>query len=372
MPYTMGLIESIPTVEKRGGRLSAIKGVVPSPFHLPPACRFEPRCPYRWETCREVPPELYPVGASGRDRPLPPAPRARPTRRREAAIAQHEQNMTHGPPATARPPRGTGPHDDRGRGRAPIAEPDRPPQAPAPPAARASATAARCCSASPATAITGLFIAVAGGDHRDQGRARRCSSRSRWSSIPLPRCSTASAADADPPDLVTGVAVGVGLLLAGHLPVPHRHDESRTSDANAIFFLQLLSPRPRVRRRPRRGTSPGAAPGSTASEKPAARRGVGRPPDHGAAHRRARPRRRRRRSSARTRARRLRAPPRRLRHRRSSWSAILTAIPIALGVGLRSALGGGHRLAGRHRRGRRAASLVNLGYFAVLLDATAA
>ena len=27
MPYTMGLIESIPTVEKRGGRLSAIKGV---------------------------------------------------------------------------------------------------------------------------------------------------------------------------------------------------------------------------------------------------------------------------------------------------------------------------------------------------------
>ena len=46
MPYTMGLLESIPTVDKRGGRLSAIKGAVPSPFHLPPACRFEPRCPY--------------------------------------------------------------------------------------------------------------------------------------------------------------------------------------------------------------------------------------------------------------------------------------------------------------------------------------
>ena len=66
MPYTMGLIESIPTVEKRGGRLSAIKGAVPSPFNLPPACRFEPRCPYAWDTCRTVPPELYPVGASGR------------------------------------------------------------------------------------------------------------------------------------------------------------------------------------------------------------------------------------------------------------------------------------------------------------------
>ena len=43
---------------KRGGRLSAIKGTVPSPFNLPPACRFEPRCPYAWELCREKPPEL--------------------------------------------------------------------------------------------------------------------------------------------------------------------------------------------------------------------------------------------------------------------------------------------------------------------------
>ncbi len=65
-PYTMGLLESIPTVEKRGGRLSAIQGVVPSPFNLPPACRFEPRCRYAWERCRTVTPTLYPVGTSGR------------------------------------------------------------------------------------------------------------------------------------------------------------------------------------------------------------------------------------------------------------------------------------------------------------------
>src|SRR5690349_10175144 len=95
MPYTMGLIESIPTVDKRGGRLSAIHGVVPSPFHLPPACRFEPRCPYRWETCREVPPELYPAGPSGRvARCHLHLAEAAP--RREAAIAQHAQNMTVG------------------------------------------------------------------------------------------------------------------------------------------------------------------------------------------------------------------------------------------------------------------------------------
>ena len=65
-PYTMGLLESIPSVEKRGGRLSAIKGVVPSPFNLPPACRFEPRCPYAWDLCSRVAPALNPVGTSGR------------------------------------------------------------------------------------------------------------------------------------------------------------------------------------------------------------------------------------------------------------------------------------------------------------------
>jgi oligopeptide/dipeptide ABC transporter ATP-binding protein len=65
-PYTMGLLESIPTVQKRGGRLSAIHGVVPSPFNLPPACRFEPRCPFAWERCKTVIPALYPVGTSGR------------------------------------------------------------------------------------------------------------------------------------------------------------------------------------------------------------------------------------------------------------------------------------------------------------------
>ncbi|MEK6720307.1 MAG: ABC transporter ATP-binding protein [Chloroflexota bacterium] len=65
-PYTMGLLESIPSVEKRGGRLSVIKGVVPSPFNLPPACRFEPRCPYAWDLCHEEAPPLSRVGSADR------------------------------------------------------------------------------------------------------------------------------------------------------------------------------------------------------------------------------------------------------------------------------------------------------------------
>jgi len=94
-PYTMGLLESIPTVEKRGGRLSAIQGVVPSPFNLPPACRFEPRCPYAWERCKSVAPALYSLGTSGR--------RARchlhtpeGSTRLSAALEQHRQAMRVG------------------------------------------------------------------------------------------------------------------------------------------------------------------------------------------------------------------------------------------------------------------------------------
>jgi len=64
-PYTMGLLESIPTAEKRGTRLEVIKGVVPSPFNLPPACRFEPRCPYAWDVCSQVTPPL--VATAGGD-----------------------------------------------------------------------------------------------------------------------------------------------------------------------------------------------------------------------------------------------------------------------------------------------------------------
>ncbi len=64
-PYTMGLLESIPTVEKRGGRLSVISGTVPNPFNMPPACRFEPRCPYSWDLCHEVQPDLYATRVPG-------------------------------------------------------------------------------------------------------------------------------------------------------------------------------------------------------------------------------------------------------------------------------------------------------------------
>ena len=94
-PYTMGLLESIPTVDKRGGRLSAIRGTVPNPFNMPPACRFEPRCPYAWSLCHETPPDLYPAGGAGQKARChlhTPAGAAR----LPEAIADHERKMNVG------------------------------------------------------------------------------------------------------------------------------------------------------------------------------------------------------------------------------------------------------------------------------------
>ena len=94
-PYTMGLLESIPTVEKRGGRLSVISGTVPNPFNMPPACRFEPRCPYSWDLCRQVQPDLYATRSPGqvaRCHLHTPAGEGR----LPAALEQHEKAMNVG------------------------------------------------------------------------------------------------------------------------------------------------------------------------------------------------------------------------------------------------------------------------------------
>ncbi|TYS14168.1 ABC transporter ATP-binding protein [Rossellomorea vietnamensis] len=60
-PYTQGLLESLPSLEKEVDRLGAIKGTVP-PSHLFPAgCRFADRCPHVMDKCRAENPELKPI-----------------------------------------------------------------------------------------------------------------------------------------------------------------------------------------------------------------------------------------------------------------------------------------------------------------------
>ena len=50
-PYTKGLFESLPDIEKRGEPLKPIPGLVPDPSDLPSGCPFHPRCKYATEAC---------------------------------------------------------------------------------------------------------------------------------------------------------------------------------------------------------------------------------------------------------------------------------------------------------------------------------
>jgi oligopeptide/dipeptide ABC transporter ATP-binding protein len=56
MPYTWGLLGSIPRLDQpKGGRLASIKGAPPSLINLPTGCKFRPRCPHAFEKCTQEP-----------------------------------------------------------------------------------------------------------------------------------------------------------------------------------------------------------------------------------------------------------------------------------------------------------------------------
>ncbi|MGL4999142.1 MAG: ABC transporter ATP-binding protein [Cetobacterium sp.] len=50
-PYTLGLFDSIPSLDEEVTRLKPIKGLMPDPTNLPSGCRFHPRCPYVQDEC---------------------------------------------------------------------------------------------------------------------------------------------------------------------------------------------------------------------------------------------------------------------------------------------------------------------------------
>ena len=57
-PYTLGLLRSIPSLERKVGRLASIEGTVPKPGEAVPGCRFHPRCYLAVEACKQGEPEL--------------------------------------------------------------------------------------------------------------------------------------------------------------------------------------------------------------------------------------------------------------------------------------------------------------------------
>jgi peptide/nickel transport system ATP-binding protein len=61
MPYTVGLLGSIPRLDAEGERLLPIRGAPPSLINLPPGCPFSPRCPLARERCLHEEPSLEPT-----------------------------------------------------------------------------------------------------------------------------------------------------------------------------------------------------------------------------------------------------------------------------------------------------------------------
>jgi peptide/nickel transport system ATP-binding protein len=85
-PYTEALIAAVPRADGGGTLPEALPGEVPDPANPPTGCRFHPRCPYAFATCRDEDPALVAV-ADGRSTACwlhepgtalaPPAERAR-------------------------------------------------------------------------------------------------------------------------------------------------------------------------------------------------------------------------------------------------------------------------------------------------------
>ena len=62
-PYTLGLLESIPTMDDTDSTepLRAIPGMVPNPLNMPKGCAFADRCGRRMDRCDREVPDLYEV-----------------------------------------------------------------------------------------------------------------------------------------------------------------------------------------------------------------------------------------------------------------------------------------------------------------------
>jgi peptide/nickel transport system ATP-binding protein len=60
-PYTQALMNSVPTLDSDGDRLTAIPGAVPRLGAFPGGCRFHPRCPRARPQCSQTAPALVEV-----------------------------------------------------------------------------------------------------------------------------------------------------------------------------------------------------------------------------------------------------------------------------------------------------------------------
>lgn len=60
-PYTRDLLDAVPRLDARAGRMPAIPGLTPSLLHLPSGCAYHPRCRRAGDACSAQVPALAPV-----------------------------------------------------------------------------------------------------------------------------------------------------------------------------------------------------------------------------------------------------------------------------------------------------------------------
>ena len=61
-PYTVGLMGSIPPLDRRVERLAQIDGAMPRLSAIPKGCAYNPRCPKAFARCSQERPDLLPAG----------------------------------------------------------------------------------------------------------------------------------------------------------------------------------------------------------------------------------------------------------------------------------------------------------------------
>lgn len=66
MPYTQGLLGSVPRFDLEDAPLTPIRGTPPDPMHRPDGCCFSPRCDFAFSRCLAEQPPLAQVGSARR------------------------------------------------------------------------------------------------------------------------------------------------------------------------------------------------------------------------------------------------------------------------------------------------------------------
>jgi peptide/nickel transport system ATP-binding protein len=62
-PYTEGLFNSVPDIDRDEDELKVIQGLLPDPTNLPSGCSFHPRCPYAIDSCSTDMPPMVEIEA---------------------------------------------------------------------------------------------------------------------------------------------------------------------------------------------------------------------------------------------------------------------------------------------------------------------